>query len=61
MVCFLALNLTALKSRAEWVRQWSDPRMTEMAQVRQRLGAKRENPEIPKDAWRAEYPNLVGQ
>jgi len=55
---FLALNLAALKPRAEWVRQWSDPKMTEMAQVRQRLGEKWENPPIPKDAWRAEYPKL---
>jgi hypothetical protein len=57
-LCFLALNLAALKPRAEWVRQWSDPKMTEMAQVRQRLGATWENPPIPKDAWRAEYPKL---
>ena len=58
MLCFLALNLAAIGPRAEWVRQWSDPKMTEMAQVRQRLGEKWENPPIPKDAWRAEYPKL---
>ena len=58
MLCFLALNLAAIKPRADWVRQWSDPRMTEMAQVRQRLGAKWDTPPIPKDAWRAEYPKL---
>ena len=57
-LAFLALNLAALKPRAEWVRRWSDPEMTEMAQVRQRLGAKWEKPDIPKDAWRAEYPKL---
>ena len=58
MLCFLALNLAAIGPRAEWVRQWSDPKMTEMAQVRQRLGAKWDTPPNPKDAWRAEYPKL---
>ena len=55
---YLGLSSAAAWQRQAWARAWSPSHATELAWVKRDLGAKWDDPPIPKDAWRAEYPKL---
>ncbi|MBN1459161.1 MAG: hypothetical protein JXA57_06465 [Armatimonadetes bacterium] len=52
----LTYNLQAMGQRAAWVAKWTAPNVTEMAVLTSWLGERWTHPDIPLDAWRAEYP-----
>ena len=55
-VLAIGLALAGRQVRGRWLKEWHSPNYSEMAAVRDYLGARWTNPPIPKDAWRAEYP-----
>ena len=64
LVCALGALLLAFagrQMRAHWIRDWASPGRGEVAAAKQYLGPRWENPPIPPDAWRAEYPPMAPQ
>jgi len=55
-VLYLAIGIVTAKARANAVREFADPRITQMSEVIRVVGPAWANPPIPPDAYRAEHP-----
>jgi hypothetical protein len=58
-VLYLALSLSAIKSRADYARHWLSPGVTDMDYFRDALGNEWTHPTIPPDSYRAEHPPVA--
>jgi hypothetical protein len=55
---YLGTGIAAMHLRARFTRQWTWPGVSEMDRVERFGGARWQDPPIPPDSWRAEYPPL---
>jgi hypothetical protein len=58
-ILYLAIGIVTVRARANAVREFADPRITQMSNLIGVVGPAWTNPPIPPDAYRAEYPPVA--